>query len=107
MMRKPAIGRTIAPEDLMEAIHGTDVYKGFDFGAFSCDLQGWGGNSPAFAELINEVRPVLVRIRIWCRPSALAAPMQSSRQRTPVACDRLVRRIMTGCWTIPSQRASC
>ena len=49
MMRKPAGNRTLAPGDLMEAIHGTDVYKDFEFGRFPCDLQGWGGDSPAFA----------------------------------------------------------
>ena len=46
-------------------------------------------------------------IRMRHGPMVLAAPVPSSRQRTPVACDRLVRRIMAGCWTIPSQRASC
>lgn len=57
----------------MAAIHGTDVYEGFAFAALPCDLQGWGGDSPAFAGLIKEVRPALViEVGTWKGASAVS-----------------------------------
>jgi hypothetical protein len=71
---RPASGATgLAPEDLMEAIHGLDVYKGFDFGRYPCDLKGWGGDSPAFAELVAEVRPsLIIEVGTWKGASAIS-----------------------------------
>lgn len=89
MVRKPSVGRTLAPEDLMEAIHGTDVYKDFDFGSFPCHLQGWGGDSLAFAELIKEVRPALViEVGTWKGASAVSMAEASLREglSTRIVC---------------------
>jgi len=73
MVRTPNSDRALAPEDMMEAIHGTDVYEGFAFNNFPCDLHGWGGDSPAFAELIKEVRPSLViEVGTWKGASAVS-----------------------------------
>jgi hypothetical protein len=84
MTRKPGGDRTLAPGELMEAIHGTDVYEGFEFGAFSCDLQGWGGDSPAFAELIKEVRPALViEVGTWKGASAVSMADAAAREGLP------------------------
>ena len=89
MVRKPSVGRTLAPEDLMEAIHGTDVYKDFEFGSFPCDLQGWGGDSPAFAELIKAVRPALViEVGTWKGASAVSMADAAEREglSTTIVC---------------------
>ena len=71
---RPASRATgLVPEDLMEAIHGLDVYKGFDFGRYPCDLKGWGGDSPAFAELVAEVRPsLIIEVGTWKGASAVS-----------------------------------
>lgn len=82
MVRQPADGRTLAPEDLMEAIHETDVYEGFAFNEFPCDLHGWGGDSPAFAELIKEVRPSLViEVGTWKGASAVSMAEAAVREK--------------------------
>ena len=89
MVRKPGGDRTLAPGGLMEAIHGTDVYEGFEFGAFSCDLQGWGGDSPAFGELIKAVRPALViEVGTWKGASAvsMADAAASEGLSTTIVC---------------------
>ena len=71
---RPASRATgLVPEDLMEAIHGLDVYKGLDFGRYPCDLKGWGGDSPAFAELVAEVRPsLIIEVGTWKGASAIS-----------------------------------
>jgi hypothetical protein len=89
MVRRSTGDRTLAPEDLMKAIHGTDVYEGFDFARFPCDLQGWGGDSPAFAELINEVRPSLViEVGTWKGASAVSMADAAAREglSTKIVC---------------------
>jgi hypothetical protein len=84
MVRKPTGDCTLAPEDLMEAIHGIDVYEGFDFGAFPCDLQGWGGDSPAFAELIREVRPsLIIEVGTWKGASAVSMAEVAAHEGLP------------------------
>jgi hypothetical protein len=37
--------RSISPASLMEAIHGKDIYEGFDHTAYPQDRSGWGGDS--------------------------------------------------------------
>jgi hypothetical protein len=89
MVRRSTGDRTLAPEDLMKAIHWTDVYEGFDFARFPCDLQGWGGDSPAFAELINEVRPSLViEVGTWKGASAVSMADAAAREglSTKIVC---------------------
>jgi hypothetical protein len=89
MVRTPNSDRALAPEDMMEAIHGTDVYEGFDFGGFPSDLQGWGGDSPAFAELIKEVKPALViEVGTWKGASAVSMAEAAAREglSTKIVC---------------------
>jgi hypothetical protein len=89
MVRQPAGDRTLAPEALMQALHGTDVYEGFDFTRFPCDLQGWGGDSPAFAQLIKEVRPSLViEVGTWKGASAVSMADAAAREglSTKIVC---------------------
>jgi len=84
MVRQPTDDRTLAPKDLMEAIHGADIYEGFAFNDFPCDLHGWGGDSPAFAELIKEVRPSLViEVGTWKGASAMSMADVIAREGLP------------------------
>ena len=77
--RRPAIIRTadaqplhVAPESLMRAIHGGDIYEGFDHQAHPSDPSGWGGDSPAFAEILTETRPsLIIEVGTWKGASAL------------------------------------
>jgi hypothetical protein len=63
----------LAPEKLMEAIHGLDVYDGFDFGRYPFDLKGWGSDSSAFAELVAEMRPsLIIEVGTWKGASAVS-----------------------------------
>ncbi len=49
----------LLPGDLMTALHGESIYEGFDFQSYPNDPAGWGGTSPAFAELITENRQLI------------------------------------------------
>jgi hypothetical protein len=89
MVRQSTSERTLAPEELMQAIHGGDIYRGFDFGVFPCDLRGWGGDSPAFGELIKEVRPSLViEVGTWKGASAVSMAEAAEREglSTKIVC---------------------
>ena len=89
MVRKPAADCTLVPEDLMAAIHGTDVYEGFAFHDVPCDLQGWGGDSPALDELIKEARPALViEVGTWKGASAVSMADAAAREglSTKIVC---------------------
>jgi predicted O-methyltransferase YrrM len=77
--RRPAVPRSasdnpliVAPDTLMEAIHGCNIYEGFDHHSLPNDPAGWGGQSPAFDELISEIRPKLIfEVGTWKGASAL------------------------------------
>lgn len=84
IVRKSTAHVASSPEALMHAIHGADIYEGFDFRQFPCDLQGWGGDSPAFAELVREVKPALViEVGTWKGASAVSMAEAASRQGLP------------------------
>ena len=73
LVRKPGNGGGLDPCDLMHAIHGSDVYEGFDFQRYPSDLQGWGGESPAFGELVGEIRPsLIIEVGTWKGASAVS-----------------------------------
>jgi hypothetical protein len=73
VLRKPTSSATLAPCDLMQAIHGKSIYEGFDFRRYRLDLAGWGGDSPAFAEMVAEVRPsLIVEVGSWKGASAIS-----------------------------------
>ncbi len=77
--RRPSIMRSaaeapihIGPENLMHAIHGDDIYVGFDHQPYPNDPSGWGGNSPAFDELLAETKPkFIIEVGTWKGASAL------------------------------------
>lgn len=51
---------TVSGADIMQLLHKTNPYEGFDFHARPLDAHGWGGQSPAFRELISRARPRLI-----------------------------------------------
>jgi hypothetical protein len=77
--RKPGIPRTasknplhIAPENLMTAIHGGDIYQDFDFKSHPNNPTGWGGDSPAFAEILQKHHPkLIIEVGTWKGASAI------------------------------------
>lgn len=53
-------------------LHRIDPYKDFDPSAWPEDSSGWGSDSPAFAELVETIRPGrLIEIGTWKGGSAL------------------------------------
>jgi len=57
---------------LMELLHKKNPYEGFDFLSYTFDAHGWGGQSPAFGELIAQTKPQLViEVGTWKGASAL------------------------------------
>lgn len=74
--RRPGIRRAgatgeirISTANLMHAIHGCDIYEGFDFHNHPEDLTGWGGDSAAFAQLIGETKPeFIIEVGSWRVP---------------------------------------
>lgn len=77
--RRPGIRRgnssseiIVTVAGLMEAVHGDDIYKDFNYQAYPEDLAGWGGNSLAFAELIREKKPgFIIEVGSWKGASAV------------------------------------
>jgi cephalosporin hydroxylase len=95
--RRPAIPRSaesapleIQPANLMQAIHGKDIYEGFDYLAYPFDPAGWGCESPAFETLIQRVRPkLIIEVGTWKGGSALRMAdllMKNGLAETPVLC---------------------
>ncbi|MEM1059620.1 MAG: class I SAM-dependent methyltransferase [Verrucomicrobiota bacterium] len=63
----------VEPANLMAALHGRDIYEGFDFHAIPEDLVGWGSDSPAFAELVAQHQPrFVIEVGTWKGGSALS-----------------------------------
>lgn len=63
----------LLPGDLMQAIHGENIYDGFDHRKYPSDLRGWGGDSPVFGELVREVRPsLIIEVGSWKGASAVS-----------------------------------
>lgn len=80
--RRPGVRRSVGDQvavdvavdvaHLMEAVHGRDIYAGFDYQALSFDPAGWGSQSSAFASLIAELRPrLIIEVGTWKGGSAL------------------------------------
>jgi predicted O-methyltransferase YrrM len=90
--RRPGGGRsgqTDAVPDVMGLLHQTSPYAGFDFNTFPFDARGWGGQSPAFRELIAGVRPNLIlEVGTWKGASALemAAALRDLGLDTKIVC---------------------
>ena len=89
MVRKGADDLGWAPGELMQAIHGCDVYRDFDCRRYPFDLAGWGGESPAFAELVRQVRPrLIIEVGTWKGASAvsMAKAAASEGLATKILC---------------------
>jgi len=77
------------PADLMMAIHGRDVYAGFDYRKYERDPAGWLSSSAAFAELIREVRPgLIIEVGSWKGASAIemAEVAKQEESDTKILC---------------------
>lgn len=64
--------RATARSPLLHRLHAVDPYAGFDASAWPVDLQGWNGNHPLLAEIVQKVRPeVVVEVGSWKGQSAV------------------------------------
>lgn len=78
-----------AEGDIRALLHKVDPYAGFDWKALPVDAQGWGGESPAFRELIAAERPRLIlEVGTWKGASALemAAVCSELGLETQIVC---------------------
>jgi hypothetical protein len=58
--------------DIRSLLHRTNPYDGFDYTRHPLDAHGWGGDSPAFRELIAKEKPrLIVEVGTWKGASAL------------------------------------
>ncbi|CAN5797893.1 hypothetical protein BH09VER1_BH09VER1_48440 [soil metagenome] len=65
-------GEGVPAELLMENIHGVDIYAGFDHTRYPNAPTGWGSESPAFADLIREIKPgLIIEVGTWKGASAI------------------------------------
>ncbi len=57
---------------LMDLIHETDPYAGFDPGPYPSDFQGWASDDPLFRILFEKLRPRrIAEVGTWKGASAL------------------------------------
>lgn len=61
-------------------LHKNDPYSGFDPSEWPDDASGWGSDSPAFGELVEEIRPRrIIEVGTWKGGSALTLAGQLQR----------------------------
>jgi hypothetical protein len=73
----------------MKLLHKTNPYDGFDFRSYPFDAHGWGGESGAFRQLIEETKPTLIiEVGTWKGASALemAAVTRAAALPTQILC---------------------
>jgi len=71
----------VEPANLMDALHGRNVYDGFDYASRPEDLQGWGSDSPVFERLIARHRPkFIIEVGSWKGGSAISMADALKRQ---------------------------
>ncbi len=78
-----------AAADVMSLLHKVDPYAGFDFRSLPFDAHGWGGESPAFRELIAQTKPrLIVEVGTWKGASALemATAVRDLELPTQIVC---------------------
>jgi SAM-dependent methyltransferase len=76
------IALTPAATALMEAVHGADIYAGFQ-PIRALDLQGWNGIHPALRRAVEEVKPALVfDIGVW-KGQSVASLSEAMRRVRP------------------------
>lgn len=69
--RQGAVG-TAGTADVMKLLHAQNPYEGFPLADYPEDLQGWGSQSPAFAELLAKVKPQrIIEVGTWKGGSAI------------------------------------
>ena len=79
----------IGTPDVRRLLHKSDPYDGFDFASLPFDAHGWGGQSPAFRELISQTKPgLIVEVGTWKGASALemAAVIRDLGLPTQIVC---------------------
>jgi len=79
----------IETPDVMRLLHQTNPYDGFDFRSLPFDAHGWGGQSPAFRELISQAKPrLIIEVGTWKGASALemAAVVHELGLPTQIVC---------------------
>lgn len=60
-----------ATPDVRQLLHKTDPYERFDYKTIPFDPQGWASQSPAFRDLISQVKPrLIVEVGTWKGASA-------------------------------------
>src|SRR5690606_6142041 len=70
-------------------LHRIDPYRDFPFDAYPDDTSGWGSDSRAFGELVEELRPQLIlEVGTWKGGSALnlASHVQRLDLDTEIVC---------------------
>jgi hypothetical protein len=75
--------------DVMRLLHKANPYDGFDFRLHPFDAHGWGGQSPAFRELIGQAKPqLIIEVGSWKGASALemAAATRDLDLPTRIVC---------------------
>ncbi len=78
-----------SPGRLMDLLHKANPYEGFDFRSYAFDASGWGGDSPAFRELILDIKPrLIVEVGSWKGNSALqmASVARGAGLATQILC---------------------
>ena len=81
--------KDIDNQRLLSLLHNTDPYEGFDFKSWPLDAHGWGGESPAFRELIAQIKPqLIIEVGTWKGASALemAAATRDLNLTTQIVC---------------------
>ena len=76
-------------QPLIKLLHKTNPYEGFDFKSWPLDAHGWGGESPAFRDLIAQIKPrVIIEVGTWKGASALemAAAARELNLSTQIVC---------------------
>jgi hypothetical protein len=76
-------------ESLIKLLHKTNPYEEFDFKSWPLDAHGWGGESPAFRELIAQIKPrLIIEVGTWKGASALemAAATRDFNLSTQIVC---------------------
>lgn len=74
-LRPVHAGQTVAGDfsgRVRPLLHAVDPYETFDWQAFPDDASGWGSDSPAFRDLVDELRPArIIEVGTWKGGSAL------------------------------------
>lgn len=82
------VGNSTVPvnnSELMSAIHGKNIYEDFPYKDYPFDAHGWGGDSAAFNELVEELKPKLViEVGTWKGASALTIADALAKQGSGV-----------------------